>query len=193
MDNEEHYIWSVYPFAFHWPSDATEPLVLGWEHEDHAWFRPHEIPESDASAGLVESLRRVWPEGALGQVDVLCRYCLGEALDEETRADARRDAAAAFRVFSSTVKELTTSGTDELWRQVRLAAWHVWNHSDQRVKGPLLKRLLPGLELLEQLLERQYKAPSPQTRRRGFDTSESDLAALTKEADRFFSELWELK
>lgn len=207
IDNRVHYEWSVYPFAFHWPADAKEPLVLGWEHDGHAWFRPHEILESDVAAGVIESLRRVWPEGSLGQVDVLCRYCLGEAVGEETKSDARLDASEAFRIFSSTVKGLTTSNTDEWRRQVRLAAWHVWNHSEQSVKAPLLTQLLPGLELLEQLLEPQHQELAPQfeklaamalenVRVQHMDdqgvTSESNLTYLTHEADRFFSGLWEV-
>ena len=198
----------MYPFAFHWPSDAKEPLVLGWEHEAHAWFLPHEIPESDASAGVTESLRRVWPEGALGQIDTLCRYCLGEAVEGETKADARRDTSEAFGIFSSTVKELTASNTDEWWRQVRLAAWHVWNHSDQSVKAALLKRVLRGLEMVEQLLATQHQELSPQFAKQVATaledvqlqhmdkqavTPESNLTSLTQEADRFFSDLWEFQ
>ncbi|KAI6778553.1 uncharacterized protein J7T54_003303 [Emericellopsis cladophorae] len=206
VDNKFNYEWSVHPFAFQWPSLSTEPLTLGWEHEGHAWFEPSEVPESEVAAGVVESLRRVWPEGDLGRIGVLTRYCLGEAAGKQTGEDARRDPHEAFTAFRETVGEITSSDSAQWRRYVRLAAWHIWNHADRSVKAPLLTRLLPGLELIETLLEPQRVELAPQFEKLAAMAlenvqpqkemvgqgamSEEDIQYLTKEADRFFSGLW---
>lgn len=203
VDKSVNYEWSVHPFAFHWPADAREPLTLGWEHEGHAWFRPREIREQDVAGGVIESLRRVWPEGILGEKETLCRYCLGEAAGEKKEkatADARRDAGEAYDVFRTTVGELSVHecGEADEWRRlVRLAAWHVWNHADASIKAPLLAKLLPGLELVEMLLESQRDELAPEFERlaamaleNGTVPAEGDAKDLTRGADRFFSGLW---
>jgi ADP-ribose pyrophosphatase YjhB (NUDIX family) len=215
VDPKVNYEWSVHPFAFHWPSTADGALTLGWEHEGYAWFRPREIRESDVAGGVLESLRRVWPEGALGDVDGLCQYCLGEAVvRRESGKDVRGDASEAFNVFASTVKEITpaTNDADQWRRQARLAAWHVWNYSHPGVKGPLLARLVPTLEQLEELLLPQSQQPQelgPQfeklvttaldsARTRHVDNDQADVSEnspkrLAQKADRFFSALWDLR
>lgn len=193
----------MFPFAFHWPSNGEEQLTLGDDHVSHTWFQTDQIPESEVAAGVHESLRRVWPEGALGKIEPLVSFCLGEATMEGSKTNARQDAVAAFKVFVETVKEITAGDADEWRRQVRLAAWHVWNHSDESIQGPVLARLLPGLELLEQLLAPQGKDLAPQFEKlagmalenvaahldESF-TNTTDIKHLTQQADLFFAGLW---
>lgn len=212
VDRDVNYEWSIHPFAFHWKEGAREGLNLGWEHEGHAWFQPHEIKESETAAGVVESLRRVWPEGDLGKIPVLASYILGEATGAPSGGDARFDADGAFAVFRKTVASITTKDSVQWRRGARLAAWHVWNHSDESVKAPLLSRIVSGLELLEQILEPQNVGLAPEFeklaamalenvapqsvgregREKGVNgaNGEDELRYLTDEADRFFSELW---
>lgn len=214
VDNDVNYEWSVHPFAFHWREGGKEGLNLGWEHEGHAWFKPHQVKESETAAGVVESLRRVWPEGDLGKIPILTSYILGEAPSPSTGTDrdARLSADDAFTVFRKTISSITTKDSVQWRRGVRLAAWHVWNHADKSVKAPLLGRLVSGLELLEQILEPQNVGLAPEFeklaamalenvapqsvertgREKGVKgtNGEDELRYLTDEADRFFSGLW---
>lgn len=57
---------------------------------------------------MVESLRRVWPEGDLGKIPILTSYILGEATDPLTDRDARVDADSAFTIFRKTISSITT-------------------------------------------------------------------------------------
>ena len=213
VDDAVNYEWSVHPFAFHWPEGGGESLRLGWEHEGHAWFEPHLVSEGETAGGVVESLRRVWPEGDLGRIPVLTSYILGEETTSPGGGrDARLDADAAFSVFRKTVGSITTRDSVQWRRGARLSAWHVWNHADASVKAPLLSRLVAGLELLEQLLEPQNVGLAPDfeklaamaldnvapqsVERRGREKGavggegEDEVRFLTDEADRFFSGLW---
>lgn len=151
-DPAVNYEFTVSPFSFYWPADAPEPLHLGWEHEGYTWFKPNEVRREDTAAAVIDSLRRLWPQGGLAEVDVLCRYCLGELAGSGGAIDARKDMAAAFGVFRAAVGELSSTDKTEWWDQVRLAAWHVWNCSHESISRPLLCYLARALRLLEQLM-----------------------------------------
>lgn len=210
VDNDVNYEWSVHPFAFHWREGGKEGLNLGSEHEGHAWFKPHQVEESETAAGVVESLRRVWPEGDLGKIPVLTSYILGEETSPLSDKDARLSADDAYTIFCKTIAAITTKDSVQWRRGARLSAWHVWNHADKSVKAPLLGRLVSGLELLEQLLEPQnvglasefeklaamalenVPQQSVVKKEKGVKgtNGEEELRHLTDEADRFFSGLW---
>ncbi|KAF4121405.1 8-oxo-dGTP pyrophosphatase MutT, NUDIX family [Geosmithia morbida] len=182
FDESLNYQWSVYPFAFSWPveAEAREELTLGPEHEGYAWFKPNELKEEDLSGGILDSLRRVWPTGDLADIDVLGRYCLGEGA-----TDARRDADAAFDVFRETVGNLNAE-SEGWWTHVRLAAWHVWNYSDESIRATLLGRLVNGLKKIEGL----PREPALQQRVVSV-LGDVGGGASTQDAETIFAGLWE--
>jgi hypothetical protein len=185
-------------------------IRLGDEHESSfQWFDVVDgdgsgsfPPASQLSAGLVESLRRVWPiEGKLGRVDALARYILRED-------SSASETSAAFTVFNRTVAERLSDDKDEYWRLARLAAWHIWNNSDESLRVGVLGRLIPALELLQELLAPQHKELAPEfetlagialhnvdlqaaaNARRASVDGEEERRHLTEMADRYFTDLW---
>lgn len=204
VDRVANYEWSVHPFAFR--LDAPEADIhLGWEHEAaFSWFEPHALPApEELAAGIVESLRRVWPEGALGRVEPLCRYILREEghNDGDVTGTDR-----AFLVLKRIVAERLSDGRDEYWRLVRTAAWHLWNHAEEGVRAAVLARLLPGLELVQLLVEQQEAQLAPDFEtlaavalhnvhlqpggRDGSLDGEAEKKYLTEQAEQFFADLW---
>lgn len=210
IDRKANYEWSVHPFAFRLTPEAEAQIQLGWEHESYKWFPVDEVPEREAelAAGIVESLRRVWPEKSLGRVEELSRYVLREG--SGSGGGQHNDSAAvgqpdvAFQVFVQTVSERLAEERAEWWRLVRLAAWHVWNNADGSVKGATLGRLVRGLEFLETLVVHQDEVLAPQ-----FETLaaialhnvdlqqggqngvlETERTRITEQAHRLFEDLW---
>ncbi|VUC20494.1 unnamed protein product [Clonostachys rosea] len=147
IDRKANYEWSVHPFAFRVPPGAEKSIRLGFEHESYKWFPADQIPIPELAAGIVESLRRVWPEGALSRVGALSRFILRE--DDTDSIDA------AWRAFAQAAGERLSGHPEEWWRLVRLAGWHVWNNSDAGVKGEVLGRVVPALAFVETLVEGQ--------------------------------------
>lgn len=188
-DKKLNYQWTVYPFAFYWPAsaEAREPLVLGWEHEGYHWFKPQELKEEDLSGGILDSLRRVWPTGGLVGIDVLGRYCLGDGVDNGV--DPRRDTETALAVFRGTVAGIDTEDP-EWWTNVRLAAWHIWNYSDERIRGPLLARLVADLQKLEGL---QRDAGLKERAAKALGQVDLGDSQAQLDAHQVFADLWESK
>nr|BDD69325.1 uncharacterized transcriptional regulatory protein [Verruciconidia persicina] len=204
IDHVAHYEWSVYPFAFTFTSPEAEASIrLGEEHDStFQWFDVDGFPPREQlSAGLVESLRRVWPvEGRLSRVDALSRYILRE----DPQAS---ETSTAFTVFNRTVAERLSDDKDEYWRLARLAAWHIWNNSDESLRVGVLGRLIPALELLQELLAPQNEELAPEFETlaaialhnvdlqtaKGREASvdgEEERRHLTEMADRYFTDLW---
>lgn len=218
VDRVANYEWSVHPFAFR--LDAPEADIrLGWEHEaTFSWFEPHALPApEELAAGIIESLRRVWPEGALGRVEPLCQYILREEGHNDSDGPGASSSSSspagdvtstdrAFLVLKRTAAERLSDGRDEYWRFVRLAAWHLWNHSEEGVRAAVLARLLPGLELVQLLIEQQEDQLAPDFEtlaavalhnvhlqpggRDGSVDGEAEKKYLTEQAERFFADLW---
>lgn len=204
IDRVAHYEWFVHPFAFRLDAPDAD-IRLGWEHEDAVhWFEPDQLPAPEKlAAGIAESLRRVWPEGALGHVEPLRQYILREGNeDPSTGTDA------AFLVFNRVAAERLSNDRDEWWRLVRLAAWHVWIHSEGQLRVGVLARLLPALELLQVLIQQQEETLAPDFEtlagvalhnvdlqsgaRDGSVDGEAERRYLTEQADKFFADLWVL-
>ena len=204
VDRVANYEWSVYPFAFTFTSPEAEASIrLGEEH--HATFQWFDVdgfpPRDELSAGLVESLRRVWPvEGKLSHVDALSRYILRE---DPTASDI----STAFSVFNRTVAGRLSDDKDEYWRLARLAAWHIWNNSDESLRVGVLRRLIPALELLQELLSPQNEELASEfetlaavalhnvdlqtaSGREASVDGEEERRHLTEMADRYFTDLW---
>ncbi|CAH0051238.1 unnamed protein product [Clonostachys solani] len=191
VDRRASYEWSVHPFAFRLPPGAERSIRLGFEHESYRWFPADQIPIPELAAGIVESLRRVWPEGALGRVEALSRFVLRED-DDAGSVDA------AWGAFAQAAGERLAEGREEWWRLVRLAGWHVWNNSDAAVRGEVLGRVVPALALVRTLVEGQGEVLAE-----GFEklvAKELGSVRLAREeegqvaelADRLFGDLWEV-
>ncbi|CAH0023329.1 unnamed protein product [Clonostachys rhizophaga] len=193
IDRKANYEWSVHPFAFRLPPGSERSIRLGFEHESYRWFPADQIPVPELAAGIVESLRRVWPEGPLGRVGALSRFVLRED-DELTNSSVD----AAWGAFAQAAGERLAEGREEWWRLVRLAGWHVWNNSDAAVRGEVLGRVVPALGFVRTLVEEQGEVLAE-----GFEklvARELESVRLAREddgqiaelSDRLFGDLWEV-
>ncbi|KAK7228131.1 hypothetical protein V2G26_000301 [Clonostachys chloroleuca] len=192
VDRKANYEWSVHPFAFRLPPGSERSIRLGFEHESYRWFPADRIPVPELAAGIVESLRRVWPEGPLGRVTALSRFVLREELDTNSSVDA------AWGAFAQAAGERLAEGREEWWRLVRLAGWHVWNNSEAAVRGEVLLRVVRALAVVRTLVEGQGEVLEE-----GFEklvVRELESVRLESEedgrvaelADRLFGDLWEV-
>lgn len=192
VDRKANYEWSVHPFAFRLPPGSERSIRLGFEHESYRWFPADRIPVPELAAGIVESLRRVWPEGPLGRVTALSRFVLREELDTNSSVDA------AWGAFAQAAGERLAEGREEWWRLVRLAGWHVWNNSEAAVRGEVLLRVVRALAVVRTLVEGQGEVLEE-----GFEklvVRELESVRLEREedgrvaelADRLFGDLWEV-
>lgn len=127
--------WNINPFAFRLKNVAEggkgeEAIKLDWEHDGIEWFDPMQVSGSDEFGGvpgLINSLRRVWPEYDLGPEagSVLTEGL--QRLREDHKHGARELAGMAVSTLRDVIRQMEHSNTldESWWSKVRMAAWHI--------------------------------------------------------------------
>lgn len=140
-DNDANYKWDIHPFAFYLTAEAQNYIYLNEEHVDWAWFDPYNLPpQEDLAAGVIESLRRVWPgkdSSGIHTSKDLTKWIF--------REHSIRDAQTAYSVFLDAARQSTATDKFEWWKSVVLAAWHVGNNCSTLVQAGFMRCIMPGL------------------------------------------------
>lgn len=129
----------------------------------------------------------------------MCRYLLRDEPGASTEV--------AFLAFKDTVAERLSDNKDEWWRLVRLAAWHVYNNTDDTLQTSLLSLLVPSLDLINELVSEQNARLAegfetlaamavhdvvPAINDPGTATSKARRWYLAGQAESYFNDLWTL-
>ncbi|TEA19534.1 Ribose 1,5-bisphosphate isomerase [Colletotrichum sidae] len=149
--------WTIFPYAFglNAPEDEAN-IQIDWEHTGFQWFDPRDVEDVDSFGGvprLAESLRRVWFEVEIGEKRgrILNGGLL--ALRKDHESGARQLAGTALDVLLDIVgesdKDLVT-----WWKNVRLAAWHLWKNGRESMGASILNVVVRSLALVEEQVKR---------------------------------------
>ncbi|TQN67573.1 putative translation initiation factor eIF-2B subunit 2-like [Colletotrichum shisoi] len=161
--------WTIHPFAFRLKSHEDESRIrIDWEHQGFQWFEPHEVRDVDEFGGvprLAESLRRIWFEIELGEsrAKILSEGLL--ALQQDHGSGARVLAARALDVFLSLVSDKSgfdkDGSVDKWWRNIRLAAWHLWKNGRECMGAAILNNIVRSLAVIEKEVQQAKDDRSP--------------------------------
>ncbi|CCF42564.1 NUDIX domain-containing protein [Colletotrichum higginsianum] len=161
--------WTIHPFAFRLKSHEDESRIqIDWEHQGFQWFEPHEVRDVDEFGGvprLAESLRRIWFEIELGEsrAKVLSEGLL--ALQQDHGSGARVLAARALDVFLSLVSDKSgfdkDGSVDKWWRNIRLAAWHLWKNGRECMGAAILNNIVRSLAVIEKEVQQVKDDKTP--------------------------------
>ncbi|KPM38003.1 hypothetical protein AK830_g8567 [Neonectria ditissima] len=152
--------WTINPFSFVLKSEkdggrGEAGIQIDWEHEGYEWFDPDAVNESDDFQGvprILESLRRVWFNIDLG--DEAGRV-LGDgliALQRDHESGAHQLASKGLEILIDVIKRLDTNSRDVWWKNVRLAAWHLWKNGRESMGGSMLSVVVYSLAIIEEKL-----------------------------------------
>ncbi|KAI0155236.1 hypothetical protein GGR57DRAFT_92610 [Xylariaceae sp. FL1272] len=135
VDEDINREWQINPFGFrlkgvHEGGAGEEGIKLDWEHEGWEWFDPADVIRRDGEGGvpkLVNSLRRVWPEGDLGPVAGKVLNVGLRRLAEDRESGARELATMGVQTLRGVIEGLgTAKGVEEdWWSTIRMVAWHI--------------------------------------------------------------------
>lgn len=158
--------WTIWPFGYLLKDPAgngegsEKRIKIDWEHEGWAWFDPLEVQDTEEFGGvprLKESLRRVWFEIDLGPEagKVLAEGC--KRLEEDYVSGARQMAGDALRVLKDVVDKMDDGVFDghedgkeaKWWKDVRMAAWHLWKNGRESMGAAIMSALLNALASVE--------------------------------------------
>ncbi|KAK3493069.1 uncharacterized protein B0T23DRAFT_359251 [Neurospora hispaniola] len=159
--------WTIWPFAFLLKDPAGDgegsekKIKINWEHEGWAWFDPLDVRDTEDFGGvpkLKESLRRVWFEIDLGLEagKVLAKGC--KRLEEDYVSGARQMAGDALRILRDVIDKMDDDVLDgengdgkeaKWWKEIRMAAWHLWKNGRESMGAAIMSALLSALASVE--------------------------------------------
>ncbi|KAK3947115.1 hypothetical protein QBC32DRAFT_355395 [Pseudoneurospora amorphoporcata] len=157
--------WTIWPFAYVLKdkegSGVEKRIKIDWEHEGWGWFDPLDVQDTQEFGGvprLKESLRRVWFEIDLGPEagKVLAEGC--KRLEDDRVSGARQMAGDALRILRHVIDKMddgvfdATDGNGKeakWWKDVRMAAWHLWKNGRESMGAAIMSALLSALAAIE--------------------------------------------
>ncbi|KAL6887215.1 hypothetical protein HDV57DRAFT_514783 [Trichoderma longibrachiatum] len=154
--------WTINPFGFilkpaEQGGSGEKGITIDWEHEGYEWFNPDEVTDDESFQGvprLKESLRRVWFDIDLGKEAGAALAASLRSLQNDHESGAGLLAVAAYyHLYEDVIPKLDTSDRDRWWKNVRIAAWHVWKNGRECMSAPILHGMLSILETIDQRLQ----------------------------------------
>ncbi|KAK1246160.1 hypothetical protein MKX07_005229 [Trichoderma sp. CBMAI-0711] len=154
--------WTINPFGFVLKPAAEggsgeEGITIDWEHEGYEWFNPDEVTDDESFQGvprLKESLRRVWFDIDLGKEAGRALAASIRSLQNDHESGAGLLAIAAYyHLYEDVIPKLDTSDREKWWRNVRIAAWHLYKNGRESMSAAILNGMLSILDTIDQKLQ----------------------------------------
>jgi translation initiation factor 2B subunit (eIF-2B alpha/beta/delta family) len=191
--------WTLNPFAFRLKSQAEGGLgeagiTIDWEHVGWEWVDPHKVTDGKSFGGvprLTESLRRCWFEYDLGQeVGAVLSKGLDELRDDH-ESGARQLASKALKVLEEIAQQLPMEPREEWWKNLRMAAWHLWKNGRESMGAATLNAMLSALTLVERRLKNAPESSfsKPEELRNWVS---NDLSSYAEERSHSVDGIWRL-
>ncbi|PWY61905.1 translation initiation factor eIF-2B subunit family protein [Aspergillus eucalypticola CBS 122712] len=153
--------WTVHPFAFKLkdPSEGGKgesAIKIDWEHEGWEWYDPQSVldrEDLEIVPRLKDSLRRVWFEGELSERAAKALSLGLERLRSDHESGAQELTAIALVAFRDFIVQTQDEiNSEEWWKTVRMAAWHIIKNGRESMGASTLNALIAVLDEIKDIL-----------------------------------------